>query len=111
MPFVKEQKNYIVSEKIQIEVAYALPQEQVIITLAVAKETSIEEAIKASKIIQKYPDIDLKKQKVGIFSKAKKLNQTLQAGDRIEIYRPLIADPKEARKKRAAEGKKMTKGR
>ena len=95
---------------LSIEVAYALPQEQIILTLEVAKDTTIEEGIYHSHIMQKYPEIDLKKQKVGIFGKVKKLTEILHTGDRIEIYRPLIADPKEARKKRAAQGKKMTKG-
>ena len=97
-------------DPITIEIAYALPDKQNILTLEVADGTTIEQAIQASGIVEKYPDIDLSKQKVGVFGKLKKLNQPLRAGDRVEIYRPLIADPKEVRKQRAAEGKRMKKG-
>ena len=93
-----------------VEIAYALPGEQVILEQEVTPDTTIEQAIHASGILEKYPDIDLSKQKVGIFGKLKKPDQRLRAGDRIEIYRPLIADPKEVRKQRAAEGKRMKKG-
>ena len=93
---------------IDIEVAYAQPDKQTIIALQVAKETSIADAIIQSKILDQYPEIDLDTQKLGIFGKAIKKDTTLYAGDRIEIYRPLIADPKEVRRKRAAEGKKLT---
>ena len=61
-------------------------------------------------LLERFPEIDLATNKVGIFGKAAALSATLTEGDRIEIYRPLIADPKEARKKRAAEGKAMKKG-
>lgn len=98
------------TDQINIEVAYALPDEQTIIPLQVDKNISINDAIIQSKILEKYTDIDLKKQKIGIFGKVIKKGTRLYAGDRIEIYRPLIADPKEARRKRAAEGKKLTKG-
>jgi hypothetical protein len=70
----------------------------------------VAEAIERSGIIERFPEIDLAKNKVGIFGKLAKLDKVLQPGDRVEIYRPLIADPKEARKKRAAQGKVMKKG-
>ncbi|MEE9343888.1 MAG: RnfH family protein [Gammaproteobacteria bacterium] len=95
---------------IKIEVAYALPDEQVIISVEVTEGTTIEQAIQFSTVIEKFPEINLDALKVGIFGKLKKRNQALRAGDRIEIYRPLIADPKEVRKKRAAQGKAMKKG-
>jgi putative ubiquitin-RnfH superfamily antitoxin RatB of RatAB toxin-antitoxin module len=95
---------------IQIEVAYALPDEQVILVVEVAEGTTIEQAINVSGILEKYSDIDLSKQKVGLFGKLKKMDHVLRASDRIEIYRPLIADPKEVRKQRAAQGKQMKKG-
>lgn len=98
------------TNQIQIEVAYALPDEQVILVVEVTEGTTIEQAINASGILEKYPGIDLSKQKVGIFGKLKKMDQVLHAGDRIEIYRHLIADPKEIRKQRAAQGKQMKKG-
>lgn len=93
-----------------VEIAYALPDEQVILEQEVTPDTTIEQAIHASGVLDKYPDIDLSTQKVGIFGKLKKPDQRLRAGDRIEIYRPLIADPREVRKQRAAEGKRMKKG-
>ena len=95
---------------IPVEVAYALPHDQVILKLEVPEGSTAELAIKESGILERYPDIDLENQKIGIFGKLKKLSEPLRAGDRVEIYRPLIADPKEVRKQRAAEGKKMKKG-
>jgi len=95
---------------IKVEVAYALPEEQIILGFEVAEGSTIEQAITISGILEKYPDIDLSRQKVGIFGKLKKMDQVLRAGDRVEIYRPLIADPKEVRKQRAAQGKRMKKG-
>lgn len=95
---------------ILVEVAYARPEEQVIIPLHVAKGTTIEEAIMQSGVLESYPDIDLAVNKVGVFGKLGKLGQVLREKDRVEIYRKLIADPKEVRKQRAAEGKKMKKG-
>jgi len=90
---------------ITIELIYALPDEQELITMQVEDGTSIEDAIHASGILEKYPQIDLAKNKVGIFSKVSKMDTPLREGDRIEIYRPLIADPKEVRKRKAAEQK------
>ncbi|HHL18996.1 MAG TPA: RnfH family protein [Thiothrix sp.] len=95
---------------IAIEVAYALPQEQTLLALNVAKGSTIKQAILQSGILEKYPDIDINSVKVGIFGKLKKMTDSVREMDRIEIYRPLIADPKEVRKKRAAAGKKMKKG-
>jgi putative ubiquitin-RnfH superfamily antitoxin RatB of RatAB toxin-antitoxin module len=95
---------------IMIEVAYALPEEQVILELEVAPATTAETAIQASGILEQFPEIDLDKNKIGIFGKLTKKNTELRDRDRIEIYRPLIADPKEVRKKRAAEGKRMKRG-
>lgn len=95
---------------IPVEVAYALPDDQVILKLEVPEGSTAELAIRESGILERYPDIDLDQQKIGIFGKLKKLSEPLRAGDRVEIYRPLIADPKEVRKQRAAEGKRMKKG-
>ena len=97
-------------EMILIEVAYALPDVQVIIPLKVEQGTTIEQAIHLSGVLDTFPEIDLTQNKVGIFSKLSKLDQTVREKDRVEIYRKLIADPKEVRKKRAAEGKQMRKG-
>ena len=98
------------SEKIAVEVAYALPDSQVIVPVKVNSEMTIEEVIKHSGILDTYPEIDLAVNKVGVFGKLSKLSSTLREGDRIEIYRSLIADPKEVRRQRAADGKKMNKG-
>ncbi len=97
-------------EKIKVEVAYARPDTQVILPLEVAPGTTVEQAIVASGILERFPEIDLGKNKVGIFGKLTKLATVLGEGDRVEIYRPLIADPKEVRRQRAAAGKKMKKG-
>lgn len=87
--------------KIAIEVAYASPTKQVIIALEVEQHCTIEQAILLSNILDQFPEINLQGQKIGIFSKIKKLSDPIKAGDRIEIYRPLIIDPKEARRAKA----------
>lgn len=98
------------AEPLNVEVAYALPDKQVIIAVSVPEGATLRDAIDESGILDRFPDIDLASQKVGIFGKLKKFDQPLRAGDRIEIYRHLIADPKAVRKQRAAEGKRMKKG-
>ena len=90
-----------------VEVAYALSNKQSLISLEVEEGTTIKEAIEASGVLDTYNQIDLTKDKVGIFSKFAKLDTVLREKDRIEIYRPLIADPKKVRKERAAKGKAM----
>jgi putative ubiquitin-RnfH superfamily antitoxin RatB of RatAB toxin-antitoxin module len=97
-------------EKINVEVVYATPDEQFLIKSEVPEGTTIAEAIKLSGIQDKHPEIDLEKGKFGIFGKLSKTDTVLREKDRIEIYRPLIADPKEVRRKRAEEGKVMKKG-
>ena len=96
--------------QITVEVVYAPPGEQVLEQFSVASDSTIEAAIQRSGLLERFPEIDLATNKVGIFGKAASLTAGLHDGDRIEIYRPLIADPKEARKKRAAQGKSMKKG-
>ena len=96
--------------KILVEVAYAKPEVQVIIPLYVDDGTTLEQAIELSGLLGEFPEIDLDKNKVGIFSKIAKKDTVLREKDRVEIYRPLIADPKEVRKQRAKEGKAMKKG-
>ena len=90
---------------IHVEVAYALEDKQTIMTLDVPEGTTALEAAKQSGITNKFDDIDLDNAKLGIFSKVVAPTQVLRAGDRVEIYRPLIADPKEVRKARAARAK------
>lgn len=95
---------------INVEVAYATPQEQVILELVVDNGSTVAQVLAKAKIEQRFSEIDLSQQKVGIFSKPCAINTVLRPGDRVEIYRPLQADPKAMRKKRAAEGKTMRKG-
>jgi putative ubiquitin-RnfH superfamily antitoxin RatB of RatAB toxin-antitoxin module len=90
-----------VAKTIRVEVAYARADQQLILELRVDQAASVEQAISASGILQRFPEIDLTNIKVGIFGKLTKLDQPLRDQDRIEIYRPLIADPKSIRKKRA----------
>ncbi len=91
--------------KIKVEVCYALPDKQTLLSLEIEASATIENIIKQSGILELYPEIDLSENKVGVFSKLAKLSDTLHDGDRIEIYRPLIADPKEVRKQRAQKNK------
>ncbi len=98
------------ASEITVEIAYALPNEQLIVPIKAAKNITVEQAIKASGILQKFPEIDLAINKIGVFGKLAKLDTPLRHLDRVEIYRPLIADPKEVRKQRAADGKIMKKG-
>ena len=90
-----------------VEVAYALPDKQSLVSLEVDEGTTIKEAIEASGVLDTYDQIDLTRDKVGIFSKFATLDTVLREKDRVEIYRPLIADPKQVRKERAAKGKAM----
>jgi putative ubiquitin-RnfH superfamily antitoxin RatB of RatAB toxin-antitoxin module len=96
--------------QITVEVAYVRPGEQMLERFQVDADASVEAVIRQSGALERFPEIDLTVNKVGVFGKATALTATLNDGDRVEIYRPLIADPKEARKRRAAEGKVMKKG-
>ncbi len=96
--------------KIDVEVAFAREDNQQILSLSVDKGTTLEQAVEQSGILRMFPEIDLKVNKIGIFGKLGKKTAEIKAGDRVEIYRPLIADPKEVRRKREAEGKRMKKG-
>ena len=93
-------------DKIRIEVAYARPDEQVMIALQVPQGTTISQALRWSKIQQRFPEIDLDNAKVGIFGKLNPLSTVLRANDRVEIYRPLIVDPKLLRRQRAVQSDK-----
>jgi len=95
-------------DSIAIEVAYARPDKQVIATVSVPRNSTLEEAIRTSGILEQFPEIDLDKNKVGIFGKLRRRDHLLRPGDRVEIYRPLIADPKQARRERAAQTNKQT---
>jgi putative ubiquitin-RnfH superfamily antitoxin RatB of RatAB toxin-antitoxin module len=89
---------------IDVEVAYATPEQQVIVVLKVPEGATAEQAIKASGLLNRFPEINGADIKVGIFGCVCKLDQQLGQADRVEIYRPLIHDPKEARRQRAAKG-------
>jgi len=97
-------------ETFQVEVAYARPDIQVLIPVEVEEGATLRDAIERSGVLERFPEIELDKSKVGIFGKLGKLDNPLRAKDRVEIYRSLIADPKAVRKQRAAEGKVMKKG-
>jgi len=88
-----------------VEVAYALPDKQSLISIEIENGSTLKEAIDASGILETFEQIDLSKDRVGIFAKFATLDTILRDKDRVEIYRPLVADPKKARKERAAEGK------
>ena len=99
------------ADLIRVDVVYALPNQQALVKLHLPVHSTALAAIEASGLLQQYPEIDLAKNKIGVFAKLVKPDAILRDRDRVEIYRPLIADPKEVRKKRAAEGKAMKKGR
>ena len=98
------------SQDITVEVVYATRDKQKLISIKVPAGTTAEEAVRRSGIQNDFAEIDLAKNKLGIFAKAVKNDTVLRDKDRVEIYRPLIADPKEVRRQRALEGKVMKKG-
>jgi len=105
------EQGRFMDNKIHVEIVYALPDNQQIQSMEVDTGTTVQELIELSGLLEQYPEIELnKKNKVGLFGKLSKPNTVLRDKDRVEIYRPLIADPKEVRRKRAAEGKEMKKG-
>ena len=96
--------------QIHVEVVYALAARQKVVLLELPEGTTVQQAVERSGLLDDFPEIDLAKNKVGIWNKLAKLDAGLRDKDRVEIYRPLIADPKEVRRQRAAEGKVMKKG-
>lgn len=94
------------SPKITVEVVYALPQKQYLQKVVLEEGATVEQAIAASGLLRLRPDIDLSSNKVGIWSRPAKLQDPVQEGDRVEIYRPLIADPKALRRQRAEKSTK-----
>lgn len=95
------------SSVISVEVAYALPEKQKILALQVPEGSIAYDVALQSGITQEFPDLNLSDAKMGVFGKAiKPKTHVLQSGDRIEIYRPLLIDPKESRKERAAKAAK-----
>jgi putative ubiquitin-RnfH superfamily antitoxin RatB of RatAB toxin-antitoxin module len=96
--------------QVAIEVAYARVDKQKIIACEVDSGCTVEEAIRQSGILAIFPEIDLERQKVGVFSKARKLSDVVKEGERIEIYRELTIDPKEARRAKAKLNRKPSPG-
>jgi putative ubiquitin-RnfH superfamily antitoxin RatB of RatAB toxin-antitoxin module len=95
----------------KIEITYALPERQELMVVELPEGATVMQAIEASGLLQKYPEIDPGGvNKLGVFAKLAKADAVLRDRDRVEIYRPLIADPKEVRRQKAAEGKVMKRG-
>ncbi|HKI73168.1 MAG TPA: RnfH family protein [Pseudomonadales bacterium] len=92
------------ASRIRVEVVYGTRDEQALIAVEVAEGSTILEAIDASGILERYPAIERENFSVGVFGKIAQPGQTLQAGDRVEIYRPLLVDPVDARRQRAKKG-------
>lgn len=86
---------------IDVEVAYGTPQEQVLFSVSVPQGCTLEEAVRGSGLLERFPALNLDTARVGIFSRPANLDTVLEEGDRVEIYRPLLVDPKEARRRRA----------
>lgn len=93
-------------ENNNIEVVYVGAVKQEIISLRLSQNATVQDAIQQSQILNYFPEIDLQKNKIGIFGKFVELNTLLQDGDRVEIYRSLVMEPKQARRLRAARQKR-----
>lgn len=90
------------SDLIDIEVAYAQPDRQVVLSLRVPAGTEAREAVRRSGLLDRFPDIDRDSLTIGVFGTAVSACAPLSHGDRVEIYRPLQVEPKQARRNRAA---------
>jgi putative ubiquitin-RnfH superfamily antitoxin RatB of RatAB toxin-antitoxin module len=95
---------------ITVEVAYALPHKQALLEIQVPVGTTVLEAAQRSGVGEKFEGVDLDNAKFGIYAKVVAPTQVLREGDRVEVYRPLVADPKEVRKARAARAKERREG-
>ena len=89
------------AESVKIQVCYALPEAATLIDLSVNEGDTLEQAIRQSGVLNRHPEIHLESAKIGVFGKLRKLSDAAREGDRIEIYRPLQADPKDSRRRRA----------
>jgi hypothetical protein len=96
--------------QIHVEVVYGRQDRQKVATVMLNEGATVRDAVERSGLLAEFPEIDLAKNKLGIWNKLAKADAVVRDKDRVEIYRPLIADPKEVRKQRAAEGKVMKKG-
>ena len=97
-------------DAIAVEVVYALPHAQELVSLQLPPGTTLQQAIDMSGLLQRHPEIDVATASFGIYARLARPDTVLRDRDRVEIYRPLIADPKEVRRRRAAEGKAIKKG-
>ncbi len=95
---------------IHVEVVYGRQDRQKVVMVSLNAGATVRDAVERSGLLAEFPEIDLAKNKLGIWNKLAKVDAEVRDKDRVEIYRPLIADPKEVRKQRAAEGKVMKKG-
>jgi len=91
-------------KRIRVEVAYALPDRQIVIPLTVRGGATVKDAVLRSGIVNLFPEIDPDRNKVGVFGRVTSADRILKEGDRVEIYRPLMADPRELRQRRAKGG-------
>lgn len=96
---------------IEVEVAYALPHRQVVEKVALTPGSTARDAIERSGVLGRFPEIDLATQRVGVYGRIITLDTVVEDGERVEIYRPLQADPKAVRRRLAREGKTMGRGR
>ncbi len=94
------------AEGLDVQVAYALPDRQLVLPVRVAAGTRVVDAIRQSGILAQFPQIDLSRAKLGIYGRRVPGDHVVSAGDRIEIYRALVADPKTARRQRAGQARK-----
>jgi len=88
-------------DEVRVEVAYAAPDRQVVKILTLPVGSRVEAAIRASGLLDEFPEIDLAVNRVGVFGERVELDTVVQDGERVEVYRPLLADPKQARQRRA----------
>lgn len=97
--------------EISIEVVFAKPDEQALVSLQVPAATSVAAAIRLSGIAECFPGEPIGTLPVGIWGRPARPDQALQDGDRVEVYRPLLLDPRDARRRRALAGQTMGGGR
>jgi hypothetical protein len=95
----------VTDKQITVEIVYGTPDKQSLLKVVIEQGDTVEHAIQYSGILKRFPEIDLASNKVGIWNRTCKLSAQPREGDRVEIYRPLIADPKEVRRLRAEKAK------
>ncbi len=86
---------------LRVEVGYALPEHEDSVSLSLPAGATALDALRASRLLERHPEIDLARQKIGIYGRVVGAEARLRDGDRVEVYRPLAVDPKEARRQRA----------